>query len=41
MFPVVRIGTETGIWLGDDLFIIPIVDQEREVIGRSVFAFVR
>jgi len=25
----------------DDLFIIPIVDEEREVIGRSVFAFVR
>jgi hypothetical protein len=25
----------------DDLFIIPIVDEQREVIGRSVFAFVR
>jgi hypothetical protein len=25
----------------DDLFIVPIVDEEREVIGRSVFAFVR
>jgi hypothetical protein len=25
----------------DDLFIIPIVDEEREVIGRSVFALVR
>jgi hypothetical protein len=25
----------------DNLFIIPIVDEEREVIGRSVFAFVR